>query len=313
MGEQAVALAKRVGYFSAGTVEFLVDSKRNFYFLEMNTRLQVEHPITELISRIDLVEWMIRVAAGQPLPIHDQHAINARRAGWAIEARVYAEDPKTYLPCIGRLKRYVEPKNTLSLFDGSLVRKEDHPEPAAATPGDMDGLIWCDATGVRCDSGIVEGSEISIYYDPMICKLSTFGKDRAEAIARMVQALDHYIIQGPTHNIPLLREIVTHPKFVSGAISTKFLAEEYPKGFDGHALTEVELNQLVSMAATIQFSRELTHYTGPTPPTSTSYLVKCKEHNLTANVMRDGDAFLVQVINRFLFLHLTHPSRLLFL
>lgn len=160
MGEQAVALAKNVNYWSAGTVEFLVDSKRNFYFLEMNTRLQVEHPITEYITGIDLVEQMIRVAANQKLAMkQDDIKIN----GWSIESRVYAEDPEKYLPSIGTLNKYIEPM---------------------------------DIKNVRCDSGIVEGSEISIYYDPMICKLSTWGPNRDEAIKTMNKALDNYVIQG---------------------------------------------------------------------------------------------------------------------
>ena len=161
MGEQAVMLARAVKYHSAGTVEFLVDSKRNFYFLEMNTRLQVEHPITEYITGIDLVEQMIRVAAGQRLRLsQDSIQIN----GWAMETRVYAEDPTKFLPSIGRLTRYVEP----STADGN----------------------------VRVESGISEGSEISVYYDPMIAKLVTYGKDRTEALARMRSALDSYVIKG---------------------------------------------------------------------------------------------------------------------
>jgi propionyl-CoA carboxylase alpha chain len=160
MGKQAVQLAKKVGYFSAGTVEFLVDPKRNFYFLEMNTRLQVEHPITELITEIDLVECMLRVAAKQKLPFKQE---DIKMKGWAIESRVYAEDPTKYLPSIGTLTTYIEPKTSET---------------------------------VRCDSGVVEGSEISVYYDPMICKLCTYGQDRAEALKHMEVALDQYVIQG---------------------------------------------------------------------------------------------------------------------
>jgi propionyl-CoA carboxylase alpha chain len=235
MGEQAVALANRVGYFSAGTVEFLVDSKKNFYFLEMNTRLQVEHPITELITGIDLVEWMIYVAMGRKLPITNQEQVNSLLNGWAIEARVYAEDPSNYLPCIGRLRRYVDPS--------VLIDSNSHEQNGSLILNDKDGSI------VRCDSGIVEGSEISIYYDPMICKLSTWGKTRQKAIDRMIQALDIYVIQGLTHNISLLREIMTHPRFISGAISTKFLKEEYPEGFHGHKLQSPEEKCIVDAAA----------------------------------------------------------------
>ncbi|MGH0143006.1 UNVERIFIED_CONTAM: hypothetical protein FKN15_037426 [Acipenser sinensis] len=197
MGEQAVSLAKAVQYSSAGTVEFLVDSARNFFFLEMNTRLQVEHPITECITGLDLVQEMIRVAKGYSLR-HKQADIPIN--GWAIESRVYAEDPyKSFgLPSIGRLSPYQEP---LGL-------------PA-----------------VRVDSGIQEGSEISTYYDPMISKLVTYGSTRAEALQRMEEALDNYVIRGVTHNIPLLREIIVHPLFVKGDISTKFLTDVYPDGF----------------------------------------------------------------------------------
>ena len=159
MGEQAVQLARKVGYFSAGTVEFLVDAKKNFYFLEMNTRLQVEHPITEYITGLDLVEQMIRVAEGKALEIRQE---DVRIRGWAVECRVYAEDPKLYLPSVGRLNGYREPDQSSGM--------------------------------VRCDTGIVEGSEISIYYDPLICKLSTFGPDRSSALNRMKEALDSYVM-----------------------------------------------------------------------------------------------------------------------
>ncbi|XP_048863075.1 propionyl-CoA carboxylase alpha chain, mitochondrial isoform X2 [Brienomyrus brachyistius] len=217
MGEQAVSLAKAVQYSSAGTVEFLVDSRKNFYFLEMNTRLQVEHPITECITGLDLVQEMIRVASGYTLR-HKQADIPIN--GWAVESRVYAEDPyKSFgLPSIGRLSQYQEPVNL--------------PQ-------------------VRVDSGIQEGSDISIYYDPMISKLVTFGSTRAEALQRMVEALDSYVIRGVTHNIPLLREVITHPRFISGDISTKFLQEVYPEGFKGHQLSDSERRELLATAASV--------------------------------------------------------------
>uniref|UniRef100_A0A8C0C1E0 Propionyl-CoA carboxylase alpha chain, mitochondrial n=1 Tax=Buteo japonicus TaxID=224669 RepID=A0A8C0C1E0_9AVES len=199
MGEQAVALAKAVKYSSAGTVEFLVDSSKNFYFLEMNTRLQVEHPVTECITGLDLVQEMIRVAKGYPLR-HKQADIPIN--GWAVECRVYAEDPyKSFgLPSIGKLSQYQEPLHVPS---------------------------------VRVDSGIQQGSDISIYYDPMISKLITYGSNRAEALKRMEEALDNYVIRGVAHNISLLREVIIHPRFVQGDISTKFLPEVYPDGFKG--------------------------------------------------------------------------------
>ncbi|KAJ3407137.1 hypothetical protein HDU80_009592 [Chytriomyces hyalinus] len=225
MGEQAVSLAKNVGYFSAGTCEFLVDPKRNFYFLEMNTRLQVEHPITEYITGLDLVELMIRVAAGQKLNLNQEEA--AKPKGWAFESRVYAEDPEKYLPSIGRLTKYIEPKAlTISGHD------------------------------VRCDSGIVEGSEISIYYDPMICKLCTYGETREVARHRMESALDRYVIKGVTHNIPLLRDVISHPRFVSGKISTNFLPHEYPQGFKGAALDDKKKTELFAMAAVVHAKRD---------------------------------------------------------
>ncbi|CAG8531707.1 6483_t:CDS:2 [Paraglomus brasilianum] len=227
MGEQAVSLAKNVGYSSAGTVEFLVDPQRNFYFLEMNTRLQVEHPITEFITGFDLVEQMIRIAAGQRLPFAQE---DIKSNGWAFESRVYAEDPEKYLPSIGRLSRYIEPV--------SLTDKHE----------------------VRCDSGIVEGSEISIYYDPLICKLSTYGETRDDAIQIMKRALDSYVIKGVTHNIPLLREVFGSKRFQSGNISTKFLAEEYPGGFKGHILDKESLFQLACVAALVHAKRDVRNW-----------------------------------------------------
>ncbi|KAJ2486733.1 hypothetical protein IWW37_005512 [Coemansia sp. RSA 2050] len=219
MGEQAVALARSVNYNSAGTVEFLVDKHRNFYFLEMNTRLQVEHPITELVTGLDLVEEMIRSAAGLPLTTTKQSDV--RMDGWAIEARVYAEDPDKFLPSIGTLSRYREPAGN----------------------------------EVRCDSGVTEGSEISVYYDPMISKLSAHGPTRPDAIAALSRALDRYLITGVTHNIPLLRDVVASPAFGAGRTSTSFLAEHYPHGFKGHRLNEHTTPQLAAATAALQFIR----------------------------------------------------------
>ncbi|XP_036749500.2 propionyl-CoA carboxylase alpha chain, mitochondrial isoform X5 [Manis pentadactyla] len=223
MGEQAVSLAKAVKYSSAGTVEFLVDSKKNFYFLEMNTRLQVEHPVTECITGLDLVQEMIRVARGYPLR-HTQADIPIN--GWAVECRVYAEDPyKSFgLPSIGRLSQYQEPIHL---------------------------------PGVRVDSGIQPGSEISIYYDPMISKLITYGSDRTEALKRMEDALDNYVIRGVTHNIALLREVIINSHFIKGDINTKFLSDVYPDGFKGHKLTENERNQLLATASALFVASQL--------------------------------------------------------
>jgi propionyl-CoA carboxylase alpha chain len=195
MGAQAVALARAAGYRSVGTVEFIVDRQRNFYFLEMNTRLQVEHPVTEAVTGLDLVELMIRIAAGEKLPF-DQEAI--RPSGWAIEARVYAEDPlRNFLPSIGRLIRYRPPE------------------------GD----------GLRIDSGVFEGAEISLYYDPMIAKLIAYGADRETAIARLEDALDRFTISGVRHNVAFLAAIAASERFQAGALSTDFIAETFPGGF----------------------------------------------------------------------------------
>ncbi|WP_088347418.1 MULTISPECIES: acetyl/propionyl/methylcrotonyl-CoA carboxylase subunit alpha [Rhodomicrobium] len=220
MGAQAVALAQAVNYESAGTVEFIVDQDRNFYFLEMNTRLQVEHPVTELITGVDLVEQMIRVAAGEPLPFNQSQL---GITGWALESRVYAEDPvRNFLPSIGRLVRYRP--------------------PAEGTQG---GLT------VRNDTGVYEGGEISIYYDPMIAKLVTHGPTRDAAIGEMSRALDAFYIDGIRHNIPFLSAIMQHPRWRSGALSTGFIAEEFPDGFAPRGPEGAELETLACVAAAI--------------------------------------------------------------
>jgi propionyl-CoA carboxylase alpha chain len=214
MGEQAVALSKAVNYKSAGTVEFIVDAKRNFYFLEMNTRLQVEHPVTELVTGLDLVEWMIRIAAGEPLTLA-QEDVTVR--GWAVEARVYAEDPfRNFLPSIGRLVRYIPP---------------------------------VEGPSVRVDTGVYEGGEISMYYDPMIAKLCTYGPVRELAIAHMREALDEYFIRGPSHNIPFLAALMAHPRFVRGELTTNFIAEEFPQGFSAADLPVQDARLMVAVAA----------------------------------------------------------------
>ncbi|MDR3439242.1 acetyl-CoA carboxylase biotin carboxylase subunit [Telmatospirillum sp.] len=214
MGEQAVALAQAVNYKSAGTVEFIVDAERNFFFLEMNTRLQVEHPVTELVTGLDLVEWMIRIAVGEPLTIR-QRDVKVR--GWAMEARVYAEDPfRNFMPSIGRLTRYLPP---------------------------------AEGPNVRVDTGVFEGGEISMYYDPMIAKLCTFGPVRDLAINHMRHALDEYFIRGLNHNIPFLAALMAHPRFVRGDLTTNFIAEEYPDGFHVEDLPVEDPRLLVAVAA----------------------------------------------------------------
>ncbi|RWM93707.1 MAG: acetyl/propionyl/methylcrotonyl-CoA carboxylase subunit alpha [Mesorhizobium sp.] len=200
MGEQAVALAKAVDYQSAGTVEFIVDKDRNFYFLEMNTRLQVEHPVTELVTGIDLVEQMIRIAAGEKLGIRQNEV---KLNGWAVESRLYAEDPfRNFLPSIGRLTRYRPPQE--GMF-GDVV--------------------------IRNDTGVAEGAEISMFYDPMVAKLCTWAPTRLEAIDAMSEALDGFVVDGIEHNIPFLAALMQHPRWREGRLSTGFIAEEYPDGF----------------------------------------------------------------------------------
>ncbi|KAE8983880.1 Propionyl-CoA carboxylase alpha chain [Phytophthora rubi] len=224
MGQQAAMLARKVGYVSAGTVEFLCDKHKNFYFLEMNTRLQVEHPVTELISRVDLVEQMIRVAAGHELP-QELLAGPVKIHGWAMESRVYAEDPlRGFLPSIGRLLQYEEPVQL---------------------------------PGVRVDSGVTEGSDISMFYDPMISKLITYGKDRAECLDRMKTALDNYVIRGPGNNVSFLQDVYRHPRFVSGNITTKFIEEEYPEGFEGVKLTPPEIEDLRVVGAIMHLKKAI--------------------------------------------------------
>ncbi|MFG6560181.1 acetyl-CoA carboxylase biotin carboxylase subunit [Sulfitobacter sp. 1A15299] len=241
MGEQAVALAQAVGYTSAGTVEFIVDGDKNFYFLEMNTRLQVEHPVTELITGVDLVEQMIRVANGETLSITQG---DVTLTGWAIENRLYAEDPyRGFLPSIGRLTRYRPPQEVAA---GPLLEQGTWQGDAPA--GDM---------AVRNDTGVYEGGEISMYYDPMIAKLCTWAPTRAEAIEKMRVALDSFEVEGIGHNLPFLSAVMDHPKFVSGEMTTAFIAEEYPEGFEGVTLPESELRRIAAACAAMHRVAEI--------------------------------------------------------
>ena len=224
MGEQSVALAKAVDYQSAGTVEFIVDKDKNFYFLEMNTRLQVEHPVTELVTGIDLVEQMIRVAAGEKLAIKQS---DVRLNGWAVESRLYAEDPyRNFLPSIGRLTRYRP--------------------PAEGKTGDI---------VVRNDTGVVEGAEISMYYDPMIAKLCTWAPDRLEAIDAMSEALDQFVVDGIEHNIPFLAALMQHPRWREGRLSTGFIAEEFPDGFAPLTPSDEDKRTLAAVALAAELLR----------------------------------------------------------
>jgi propionyl-CoA carboxylase alpha chain len=224
MGAQAVALAKAVNYESAGTVEFIVDKDRNFYFLEMNTRLQVEHPVTELVTGFDLVEQMIRVAAGEKLSIRQE---DVKLKGWALESRIYAEDPyRNFLPSTGRLVRYRPPAETTA--NGKTIRN---------------------------DTGVFEGGEISIYYDPMIAKLCTHATTREQATDLMADALDQFHIDGIRHNVAFLQAVMMHPRFRSGRLSTNFIAEEFKGGFEGADLTP-ELKDRMAAVAVFMHLRE---------------------------------------------------------
>jgi propionyl-CoA carboxylase alpha chain len=241
MGEQACALAQAVGYTSAGTVEFIVDGERNFYFLEMNTRLQVEHPVTELITGVDLVEQMIRVAAGEKLPFAQD---DIKLTGWAMESRLYAEDPyRNFLPSIGRLTRYRPPEEVAA---GPLL-----------DTGKWQGEAPSGETAVRNDTGVYEGGEISMYYDPMIAKLCTWAPDRIGSIEAMRVALDSFEVEGIGHNLPFLSAVMDHERFVSGNITTAFIAEEYPEGFEGATLTEDALRRVAAAAAAMHRVAEI--------------------------------------------------------
>jgi propionyl-CoA carboxylase alpha chain len=218
MGAQAITLAQAVKYVSAGTVEFIVDAERNFYFLEMNTRLQVEHPVTELITGLDLVEQMIRIAAGEKLGFKQA---DVKLNGWAVEARIYAEDPlRGFLPSIGRLTRYRPPQGE----------------------------------GVRVDTGVYEGGEISMHYDPMIAKLVTYGADRSLAIQAMARALDGFYIRGVQNNISFLSALMNHTRFIEGRLSTGFIAEEYPDGFHASDILHDDPSVLVAVAASLHLA-----------------------------------------------------------
>ncbi len=226
MGEQAVALAKAVKYQSAGTVEFVVGKDQSFYFLEMNTRLQVEHPVTECITGLDLVELMIRVAAGEKLPLAQA---DVKRSGWAIECRINAEDPfRNFLPSTGRLVRFTPPAQSMWQSDTQHL------------------------LGVRVDTGVQDGGEIPMYYDSMIAKLIVHGKDRLDAIAKMREALNGFVIRGISSNIPFQAALLAHPKFVAGDFNTGFIAEHYGKGFSSEDVPHADPSFLVALAAFVR-------------------------------------------------------------
>ena len=264
MGEQSCALASAVDYQSAGTVEFIVDKDRKFYFLEMNTRLQVEHPVTELITGVDLVEQMIRVAAGEKLALSQK---DVSLNGWAVESRVYAEDPyRNFLPSIGRLTRYRPPEEGRH---GDII--------------------------VRNDTGVTEGSEISMFYDPMIAKLCTWAPSRPQAIDAMSDALDTFVIDGIEHNIPFLCALMQHPRWRDGRISTAFIAEEYPDGFAPIEPGKADLRVLSAVALAVELLRKdrLDRHSGRLAPHSgilrTSWVVRIDDNFLNIEII-EGQA-----------------------
>ncbi|MDB5517247.1 MAG: acetyl/propionyl-CoA carboxylase subunit alpha [Tardiphaga sp.] len=271
MGEQAVALAKAVNYDSAGTVEFVAGQDKSFYFLEMNTRLQVEHPVTELITGIDLVEQMIRVAAGEKLALAQK---DVTLQGWAVESRVYAEDPfRNFLPSIGRLVKYRPPQE--SSADGITVRN---------------------------DTGVQEGGEISIYYDPMIAKLVTHAPSRAAAIEAQAHALDAFYIDGIRHNIPFLSALMNHPRWREGNLSTGFIAEEFPKGFAARAPEGEIARRIAAVAAAIDHvlgerKRQISgQMIGRPVQRAGRRAVWLEQHEIALDVARDGEGIVVRFV-----------------
>lgn len=271
MGAQAIALAKAVDYESAGTVEFIVDKNQNFYFLEMNTRLQVEHPVTEMVTGIDLVEQMIKVAYGEELDIKQN---DIKTNGWAIESRVYAEDPyREFMPSIGRLSKYLTP---------------EHSE------------------NVRVDTGIREGSEVSMFYDPMIAKLITHGENRDEAIENMMNAIDQYVIDGLSHNLNFLSSIMHNKTFQSGYTTTDFIEQEYSKGFKGELITEEEFEIFASILGACHLSDQmkLNHL----HVNEKQYIVSFEEQNVEIVIKKDGDNFVTDVNNNEYHLSLNSQS-----
>ncbi len=269
MGEQAVALAKAVGYDSAGTVEFVAGQDKSFYFLEMNTRLQVEHPVTELVTGIDLVEQMIRVAAGDKLSIKQS---DVKLTGWAVESRVYAEDPyRNFLPSTGRLTRYRPPEER----------------------------VGKDVT-VRNDTGVYEGGEISLYYDPMIAKLVTHAATREAAIDAQADALDAFVIDGIRHNIPFLSALMAHKRWRAGKLSTGFIAEEFPEGFHPHPPEGEPARVLAAVAAAVDHvlgerKRQISGQVGGKPVTRESRrAVWLGALEMALDVRREGETIEVR-------------------
>ncbi len=295
MGEQAVQLAKAVNYQSAGTVEFVVGKDKSFFFLEMNTRLQVEHPVTECITGLDLVEQMIRVAAGEPLAFTQEQI---PRKGWAIECRINAEDPlRGFLPSTGRLVEFEPPVQTMT----------------ASLPVPSEG-------GVRVDTGVYEGGEIPMFYDSMICKLIACGKDRNEAITKMRDALDAFVIRGISSNIPFQAALLAHPRFVSGNFNTGFIAEEYPKGFTRASVVHDDPDFLLALA--VATNRRVLSRSAGISGQLPGHELQVGEHFIIvqtdaeghrtqsdAKVVMNGEVFEVDVAGRHYPIRFTRPLR----
>ncbi|MCY4287572.1 MAG: acetyl/propionyl/methylcrotonyl-CoA carboxylase subunit alpha [Aestuariivita sp.] len=283
MGNQAVALAKAVNYSSAGTVEFIVDENRDFFFLEMNTRLQVEHPVTELITGIDLVEQMIRIAAGESLPLKQE---DVELKGWAIESRLYAEDPyRNFMPSIGRLKRYRPPTEVAA--GPMIANKTWHNAPAV-------GEI-----AVRNDTGVYEGGDISMHYDPMVAKLCTWAHDRTTALAAMREALDNFEVEGIGHNLPFISAVIDHPDFISGDITTQFIAEHYAEGFTGVDLQKDDLRQTLAACLAMHHTAEVRRTEvsgrlgGHRRRVGDSWVVLAQGEQFALSIKKHNDVFLV--------------------
>lgn len=258
MGTQAIALAKAVDYESAGTVEFIVDKNQNFYFLEMNTRLQVEHPVTEMVTGIDLVEQMIKIASGENLKIKQS---DIKTNGWAMESRVYAEDPyRDFMPSIGRLSKYLTPEHTDT---------------------------------VRVDTGIREGSEVSMFYDPMIAKLITHGENRNAAIENMSNAIDQYVIDGLSHNLNFLSSIMQNKTFQSGYTTTDFISQEYPDGFQGEPITENEYEIYASILSARYFMDQLK--LNPFYENKNKYVVNFGNQNIGTSIKKFEGGFITNI------------------
>lgn len=271
MGRQAIALAKAVDYESAGTVEFIVDKDQNFYFLEMNTRLQVEHPVTEMVTGIDLVEQMIKIAFGEELEIKQS---DITTNGWAIESRVYAEDPyRDFMPSIGRLSKYLTPEHTKT---------------------------------VRVDTGIREGSEVSMFYDPMIAKLITHGENRDSAIENMTNAIDQYVIDGLSHNLNFLSSIMQNKTFRSGYTTTDFIEQEYSDGFQGEVINEKEYEIYASILSGCYMLDQMK--LDPFYENEKKYVIKFEDKSIDNIIQKDGDGFLVQINNNQYHLSLSMQS-----